>query len=91
MELILQDSFAIVCYCNTLYGKDVSTYKVDKHFDFALDTSDILYLIKVSYYGSNGSKLKSIANEFSSLYTLVKNEITGFIWVTDEEGWKTAK
>ena len=73
------------------FGKDVSTDKADRHFDFALDTGDMLYLIEVNYYGSGGSKLKSVAGEFSSLYSLVKNEKTGFIWVTDGEGWQTAK
>ena len=73
------------------FGKDVSTDKADRHFDFALDAGDMLYLIEVNYYGSGGSKLKSVAGEFSNLYSLVKNEKTGFIWVTDGEGWQTAK
>lgn len=73
------------------FGKDVLTDKADRHFDFALDTGDMLYLIEVNYYGSGGSKLKSVAGEFSNLYSLVKNEKTGFIWVTDGDGWQTAK
>lgn len=73
------------------FGKEVSTDKADRHFDFALDTGDMLYLIEVNYYGGGGSKLKSVAGEFSSLYGLVKNENTGFIWITDGEGWQTAK
>lgn len=73
------------------FGKDVATDKADRHFDFALDTGNMLYLIEVNYYGSGGSKLKSVAGEFSSLYGLVKNETTGFIWVSDGEGWQTAK
>lgn len=73
------------------FGKEVSTDKADRHFDFALDTGDMLYLIEVNYYGSGGSKLKSVAGEFSSLYGLVKNKNTGFIWITDGEGWQTAK
>lgn len=39
----------------------------------------MLYLIEVNYYGSGGSKLKSDAGEFNSLFALVKNENTGFI------------
>lgn len=73
------------------FGKEVSTDKADRHFDFALDTGDMLYLIEVNYYAGGGSKLKSVAGEFSSLYGLVKNENTGFIWITDGEGWQTAK
>lgn len=72
------------------FGKDVNTDKTDRHFDFAVDTGKMLYLIEVNYYGS-GSKLKSVAGEFSSLYSLVKNENTGFIWITDGKGWLTAK
>ena len=51
----------------------------------------MLYLIEVNYYGVGGSKLKSVAGEFSSLYSLAKNDTTGFIWITDGIGWKTAK
>lgn len=73
------------------FGKTVSTDKADRHFDFAIDTGSKVYLMEVNYYGGGGSKLKSVAGEFSSLFSLVKNESTGFIWVTDGEGWKTAK
>ena len=73
------------------FGKDVSTDKADRHFDFAVDTGAMLYLIEVNYYGGGGSKLKSVAGEFSNLFSLVKNDTTGFIWVTDGEGWLTAK
>jgi|LSQX01.1.fsa_nt_gb type II restriction enzyme len=73
------------------FYKAVSTDKADRHFDFAIDTGDMLYLMEVNYYGGGGSKLKSVAGEFSSLFSLVKNDKTGFIWVTDGEGWQTAK
>lgn len=73
------------------FGKDVSTDKSDRHFDFAIDTGGKLYLMEVNYYGGGGSKLKSVAGEFNSLYNLVKNENTGFIWITDGKGWLTAK
>lgn len=73
------------------FKKDVSTDKAERQFDFAIDTGDMLYLVEVNYYGGGGSKLKSVAGEFSGLYSLVKNEKTGFIWVTDGKGWQTAK
>ncbi len=73
------------------FHKTVSTDKADRHFDFAIDTGTRLYLMEVNYYGGGGSKLKSVAGEFSSLFSLVKNDDTGFIWVTDGEGWLTAK
>lgn len=73
------------------FGKEVSTDKADRHFDFAIDTGNMLYLSEVNYYGGGGSKLKSVAGEFSNLFGLVKNDTTGFIWITDGEGWLTAK
>ena len=73
------------------FGKDVTTDKADRRFDFAIDTGDMLYLSEVNYYGGGGSKLKSVAGEFSSLYSIAKNDTTGFIWITDGEGWLTAK
>ncbi|MBN2286681.1 MAG: type II restriction endonuclease [Tissierellales bacterium] len=73
------------------FRKVVSTDKADRHFDFAIDTEKKLYLIEVNYYGGGGSKLKSVAGEFSSLFSLVKNDNTSFIWITDGKGWTTAK
>lgn len=73
------------------FDKMISTDKADRHFDFAVDTGNMLYLMEVNYYGGGGSKLKSVAGEFNSLFSLVKNDTTGFIWVTDGKGWLTAK
>lgn len=73
------------------FGKEVATDKADRHFDFAVDTGAKVYLMEVNYYGGGGSKPKSVAGEFNSLFSLVKNENTGFIWVTDGEGWLTAR
>lgn len=84
-------SQATVDKIKTEFGKEVPTDKSDRHFDFAVDTGDKIYLMEVNYYSGGGSKLKSVAGEFSSLFSLVKNENTGFIWVTDGEGWLTAK
>ena len=74
-----------------MFGKEVATDKAERRFDFAIDTGEMLYLTEVNYYGGGGSKLKSVAGEFSSLYSLAKTDKTGFIWVTDGEGWLTAK
>lgn len=74
-----------------VFGKEVKTDKADRHFDFAIDTGKKIYLIEVNYYGVGGSKLKSVAGEFSSLFDLVKNDNTGFIWASDGKGWLTAK
>jgi len=50
-----------------------------------------LYLIETNYYSGGGSKLKSVAGEFSNLFSVVKNDDVGFIWVTDGKGWLTSK
>ncbi|MFA6729532.1 MAG: type II restriction endonuclease [Eubacteriales bacterium] len=73
------------------FGKKVASDKADRHFDFAIDTGSMLYLLEVNYYGGGGSKLKSVAGEFTNLFNLVKNDTTRFIWITDGKGWLTAK
>lgn len=73
------------------FNKSVSTDKADRHFDFAVDTGEKLYLIETNYYSGGGSKLKSVAGEFSNLFSVVKNDDVGFIWVTDGKGWLTSK
>ena len=80
----------MLLFLSSIFGKIVETDKADRHFDFAIDTGDKLYLMEVNYYGAGGSKLKSVAGEFSNLFNLVKNDTTGFIWVTDGLGWHTA-
>lgn len=51
-------------------------------------------IIETNFYGCGGSKLKSVAGEFSNLYTYIKknsqNEIN-FVWISDGPGWDTAK
>jgi len=74
------------------FCRDVPADKSDRHFDFAINTGDNIYLIEVNYYSGGGSKLKSVAGEFKSLFELVKGEPNiGFIWVSDGLGWRTAK
>lgn len=74
------------------FGKDVPTDKADRHFDFAIQAGDKVYLLEVNYYSGGGSKLKSVAGEFKSLFSLVtQNPSVGFVWVTDGQGWLTAE
>lgn len=74
------------------FGRDVPTDKSNRHFDFAVDTGKQIYLLEVNYYGGGGSKLKSVAGEFKSLFELVtKAPYVGFVWITDGQGWQTAK
>jgi type II restriction enzyme len=74
------------------FGKKIPTDKTDRHFDFAINTGTDIYLIEVNYYGGGGSKLKSVAGEFSSLFRLIEPiDNIHFIWLTDGKGWQTAK
>jgi type II restriction enzyme len=83
---------ATVAKIRAEFGKNVPTDKSDRHFDFAVDTGSRIYLMEVNYYGGGGSKLKSVAGEFKSLYELVSTKKdVGFIWVTDGVGWHTAR
>ena len=67
--------------------------KSTRRFDFAIfdKIDDHLYLIETNYYGSGGSKLKSVAGEFTELSSfLSSNDKITFIWISDGQGWHTA-
>lgn len=70
---------------------DVPTDKAERTFDFAIKTQSKLYLLEVNYYSGGGSKLKSVAGEFMTLFDLINSKDIGFIWITDGKGWETAK
>ncbi|MGI6588016.1 MAG: type II restriction endonuclease [Peptococcia bacterium] len=74
------------------WGRNVPTDKSNRRFDFAIKAGENIYLLEVNYYSRGGTKLKSVAGEFKSLFELVKREPkVGFIWVTDGPGWLTAQ
>lgn len=73
------------------WDKVVETDEADRHFDAVINNGTKLFLIETNYYSSQGSKLKSVAGEFSTLNKLVTNNDVTFCWVTDGAGWKTAK
>lgn len=76
----------------TDFGYNIPVDKSDRHFDFAINVGNNIYLLEVNYYSGGGSKLKSVAGEFKSLFELIKQEQNvGFIWITDGLGWRTAK
>ena len=51
-----------------------------------------LWIIETNYYGSGGSKLKSVCGEFTTLNNLIStNENISFIWITDGIGWKSSE
>lgn len=73
------------------WGKEVETDKASRRFDFAINTSNNLYLIETNYYGGGGSKLKATAGEYKYLNDLIARDGYEFIWITDGKGWLTAK
>ena len=72
-------------------GYVVPVDKSSRRYDFVIDNGKELFLIETNFYGGSGSKLKSTAGEYQSLYDKVKNKYK-FIWITDGLGWtKTSK
>lgn len=70
------------------WGIKLRVDKSSRRFDFALFNGINLYLIETNYYGGGGSKLKSTAGEYKSLYDFLTNDGHKFIWITDGPGWK---
>ena len=76
------------------WNVNVPVDKSTRRFDGAVYDKELghLYLIETNYYGGGGSKLKAVSGEFSELNTFLSKvpNIT-FIWITDGQGWKTAR
>lgn len=73
------------------WDKDVTVDKSTRRFDFAINTPHKLILIETNFYGGGGSKLKSTAGEYKTLYNNLHNDGHQFIWITDGAGWKKTK
>jgi type II restriction enzyme len=77
------------------WGISVPVDKSERRFDEAIfdPNSKTVYVLETNYYGGGGSKLKAVAGEFRSLDQLIKTSEFDifFIWVTDGQGWKTAR
>ena len=75
------------------WGVKVEVDKTNRRFDFAVFNPDTekLYLIEVNFYSGGGSKLKATAGEYIELNNFLKRQGLELIWITDGEGWKTAK
>lgn len=75
---------------------EIPVDKSERRFDVAIYSSKQhkVWLIETNYYGGGGSKLKAVAGEFTELSQFVtglKNNDVEFVWVTDGQGWKTAR
>ncbi|MBU0468385.1 MAG: type II restriction endonuclease [Candidatus Omnitrophica bacterium] len=73
------------------FNKDVPVDKSSRIFDFAVYNKKQIYLLETNFYGGGGSKLKSTAGEYKSLYDFLRKAGVPFIWITDGQGWKTTE
>lgn len=73
------------------WGKTVTVDKSTRRIDFAINTPNQLYLIETNFYSGGGSKLKSTAGEYKTLYDCLSNDGHQFIWITDGAGWHSTK
>lgn len=74
---------------------EVPVDKSERRFDVAIYSKKRhkVWLIETNYYGGGGSKLKAVAGEFTELSQFItrsKDDVE-FVWVTDGQGWKTAR
>lgn len=70
------------------WGKHVTVDKSKRKIDFAINTPNKLVLIETNFYSGGGSKLKSTAGEYRTLYRHIQQDGHQFIWITDGAGWK---
>lgn len=77
------------------WNYELPTDEAKRRHDFAVycPNENKLSIIEVNYYGGGGSKLKAVAGEFVGLSTflLERDPSIKFIWVTDGQGWHTAR
>jgi type II restriction enzyme len=103
METIVETLVTTICQQNNflfisqatsqkIYSEwniDVQVDKSSRRFDFAVKNQNNLYLLETNFYGGGGSKLKSTAGEYKTLFDFLSRQGHKFIWVTDGLGWKT--
>lgn len=73
------------------WGIEVPTDKSKRKYDFAINNNGRILLVEVNFYNGGGSKLKSVANEFTKLDKYIKDNGFTFCWITDGLGWNEAK
>jgi len=63
-----------------------------KQFDFVIESKKTTYLIETNYYNGGGSKLNETARSYTDIAPKInQNEGFEFVWITDGQGWLTAK
>lgn len=69
------------------FGYEVPVDKWNRTYDVVVNTGKELVIFEANFYGNEGSKLKSTAGEYKSLYDTLKGKYK-FVWITDGPGWK---
>lgn len=68
------------------FGEDI------KKFDFVVYTKNKQYFIECNFYTGGGSKLNETARAYTELATKFEAiEDKSFVWITDGQGWLSAK
>ncbi len=70
------------------FSYDVPVDKSSRRYDFVVDSGNELIIIETNFYGGGGTKLKSTAGEYRSLFDLLSGKYK-FVWITDGLGWKS--
>lgn len=92
-DLILLEQ-ASPAMIKTHFQRDLHFQNVEKppkRFDLAVKSGSQIYIIETNYYGGGGSKLKATAGEYEYLYKALSEVGFKFIWITDGQGWLTAR
>jgi DpnII restriction endonuclease. len=66
--------------------------KSSRRYDFTIKVKNKVIIIENNFFSGGGSKLKSVAGEFSGLYDILQHaeDVLAFVWITDGYGWNTA-
>ena len=86
---------ATASFIKSNWNIEVPVDKSERRFDVAVYSKERhkVWLIETNYYVGGGSKLKAVAGEFTELnqFVVSSKDNVEFVWVTDGQGWKTAR
>jgi type II restriction enzyme len=74
-----------------IWNLNLTVDKSKRIIDFAIYNGKFLYLIETNFYGGVGSKLKSTAGEYKTMFDYWSNDGHKFVWITDGIGWAKTK